>query len=83
VKTERRVGFIASVFIALVRLYKLLISPILPPACRFHPTCSEYASIALKRHGALRGLYLGLCRIGRCHPWCEGGCDPVPEEWPS
>jgi len=65
--------------IYLVRLYQWLISPLLGPRCRFHPTCSHYAIEALERHGLLRGLYLTLRRIGRCHPWHPGGFDPVPE----
>ena len=61
-----------------LRLYKLLISPLLPPACRFHPSCSDYAAEALKKHGALRGLYLSGRRLGKCHPLHPGGYDPVP-----
>ena len=63
---------------ALVKLYKTVLSPILPPACRFHPTCSEYALEALERHGLIRGGWLALGRIARCHPWNDGGFDPVP-----
>jgi putative membrane protein insertion efficiency factor len=64
--------------ILLVRIYKRLISPLLPPACRFHPTCSAYAEEALRRHGALRGSWLSARRLARCHPLNEGGIDPVP-----
>ncbi|MEW5942417.1 MAG: membrane protein insertion efficiency factor YidD [Pseudomonadota bacterium] len=64
--------------ILLVRAYQILISPILPQACRFSPSCSEYTSQALKKHGALKGSWLGARRISRCHPWCHGGYDPVP-----
>ena len=69
--------------IGLVRGYRLLLSPWLGNSCRFEPTCSVYAIGALQRHGALAGTYLMLRRIGRCGPWCEGGCDPVPESPPA
>ena len=58
--------------------YRRLVSPVLPPACRFHPTCSEYAAEAIATHGPFRGLALTARRLARCHPWCEGGVDPVP-----
>ncbi|UCF35952.1 MAG: membrane protein insertion efficiency factor YidD [Acidobacteriota bacterium] len=61
-----------------IRGYKVVISPFLPPACRFHPTCSEYAVQALERFGIVKGSGLALRRILRCHPWNEGGFDPVP-----
>ena len=64
--------------IALVRGYRLLLKPWLGNACRFEPTCSAYALEALDRHGAAAGSYLAARRILRCHPWCDGGCDPVP-----
>jgi putative membrane protein insertion efficiency factor len=64
--------------IAFVRAYRLLLSPWLGGACRFEPTCSVYAQQALERHGAAAGSYLAARRLLRCHPWCEGGCDPVP-----
>lgn len=64
--------------IGLVKAYRLLLSPWLGTACRFEPTCSRYALDALAQHGAARGSYLTLRRLARCHPWCEGGCDPVP-----
>jgi len=63
----------------LIRGYQLLISPWLGSHCRFYPTCSEYALIAIKTHGAFRGLVLSIKRIFRCHPWHPGGFDPVPE----
>ncbi|GAB3190983.1 membrane protein insertion efficiency factor YidD [Hydrogenophaga aquatica] len=66
--------------VALVKGYRLLLSPWLGSSCRFEPTCSAYALQALERHGALAGSYLTLKRLGRCHPWCDGGCDPVPEQ---
>jgi len=65
--------------IGLVKAYRLLLSPSLGSSCRFEPTCSAYALQALQVHGAGRGSYLTLKRIGRCHPWCEGGHDPVPD----
>jgi uncharacterized protein len=68
--------------VALVQGYRLLLSPWLGSSCRFEPTCSAYALQALQRHGALAGTYLTLRRLGRCHPWCEGGCDPVPAQRP-
>ena len=66
-----------AVLILLIRGYRLFISPILPPACRFTPTCSEYALQAIEKYGALRGLYLGARRLLRCHPFHSGGYDPV------
>ena len=68
----------SRLLIALVRLYQRLISPLFPPRCRFHPTCSDYAIEAMRTHGARRGAWLAVKRIGRCHPWNEGGIDPVP-----
>lgn len=58
--------------------YKRFVSPMLPPACRFHPTCSEFAAEAIETHGAAKGLVLALGRLARCHPWSDGGFDPVP-----
>ncbi len=65
--------------IGLIDCYKLLLSPLLGNHCRFYPTCSSYARQAIEEHGALRGSWLALRRLGRCHPWHEGGVDPVPE----
>jgi putative membrane protein insertion efficiency factor len=62
----------------LIRGYQLAISPLLGPRCRFYPSCSQYASEAIEIHGALRGTWLAMKRISRCHPWNEGGLDPVP-----
>jgi hypothetical protein len=69
----------SSGLVLLVRVYQWAIAPALPPTCRFLPSCSQYMIDALQRHGACRGLWLGLRRILRCHPFCEGGIDPVPE----
>ena len=63
--------------IGILRIYKRWISPMLPSACRYHPTCSEYMIEAVDKHGVLRGLWMGLKRLGRCHPFHEGGFDPV------
>jgi uncharacterized protein len=65
------------VVIALLRGYKLVISPLLPSACRYYPTCSEYMVEAIRKYGVLKGTWLGLKRLGRCHPFHEGGYDPV------
>lgn len=65
--------------IGLVRMYQYILSPLLPGACRFSPTCSEYGLIALQRHGAFRGGWLTLKRFLSCHPWGGHGHDPVPE----
>lgn len=76
---KRIVGGLAiGVMTALIRLYQLLISPVLPASCRFYPSCSHYAVEALRVHGALRGAWLAFRRLSRCHPWSAGGVDPVP-----
>lgn len=66
------------VLIKIIKAYQYLISPLLGPSCRFHPSCSEYASQALARHGAIKGGWLAVKRLLRCHPWSPGGDDPVP-----
>ena len=66
--------------ICLVLFYKKGISPFLPGACRFRPTCSEYMIEAIEKHGIIKGLYLGIKRILRCHPWGGSGFDPVPDK---
>ena len=65
-------------FILIISLYRYAVSPFLGNNCRFHPSCSHYAQDAIATHGVFRGLCLTLCRIGKCHPWHEGGIDPVP-----
>lgn len=66
------------VLIALIRAYQWLLSPLLGRNCRYHPSCSHYAAEAIEAHGPLRGGVMALRRIARCHPWHEGGYDPVP-----
>ncbi|MEE4203241.1 MAG: membrane protein insertion efficiency factor YidD [Halieaceae bacterium] len=70
------------VLITLIDGYRLLISPWLGRSCRFEPTCSSYARTAILRYGPVRGTWMAIRRIGRCHPWHPGGYDPVPEEKP-
>ncbi|HEX6019023.1 MAG TPA: membrane protein insertion efficiency factor YidD [Burkholderiaceae bacterium] len=69
--------------IGLVLAYRFALRPWLGNACRFEPTCSAYALQALRRHGALAGGALAGARLLRCHPWCQGGCDPVPQQPPA
>jgi len=70
------------VLVALVLAYRLLLKPWLGNACRFEPSCSAYTLEALRRHGATSGAVLGTARLLRCHPWCHGGLDPVPQQAP-
>jgi putative membrane protein insertion efficiency factor len=72
-----------KVFIAIIRFYQMVISPLKPPTCRFYPTCSHYGLEAVQRFGALKGGYLAIKRILKCHPFHPGGVDPVPKEWPT
>jgi len=74
--TARRIA--VGILVAPIRFYQLCISPLTPPVCRFTPTCSEYARQAIIKHGPLRGLYLAIRRLLRCHPWGGSGYDPVP-----
>ena len=67
----------ARILVSAIGLYRKLISPLLPPACRFYPTCSQYAHQAIARHGAARGSWMALKRVCRCHPFHPGGEDPV------
>jgi putative membrane protein insertion efficiency factor len=69
-----------KLLLLMIRGYQLGVSPMLRPSCRFYPSCSCYAHTAVERFGVLRGLLLSARRIGRCHPFCEGGYDPVPDE---
>ncbi len=67
-------------FIFPIRIYQKLISPLLGPTCRFHPTCSHYMIAAIQEWGVFKGVYLGIKRIGKCHPWGPSGYDPVPKK---
>ncbi|WP_276730554.1 membrane protein insertion efficiency factor YidD [Bacillus sp. (in: firmicutes)] len=69
-----------TLFIGLIRGYQKFISPLTPPTCRFYPTCSQYGIEAIKTHGALKGGWLTVKRILKCHPFHPGGVDPVPEK---
>ncbi|KAA0964793.1 membrane protein insertion efficiency factor YidD [Sporosarcina sp. ANT_H38] len=69
-----------KVLIGIIKLYQKVISPLTPPSCRFYPTCSHYGIEAVEKHGALKGSWLAVRRISKCHPFHEGGFDPVPEK---
>ena len=69
---------LAVPFILLIKIYQMLISPLFPSSCRYSPTCSHYTLEALKKYGILKGSWLGIKRISRCHPWGGSGYDPVP-----
>lgn len=73
-----RMGGIQYIVVTLIRIYQWILSPILGPTCRFEPTCSNYASQAIVQHGLIRGTWLAIRRIGRCHPLGKSGYDPVP-----
>ena len=77
-----RPGPVAWVLLLPIKLYRKAISPFLPPACRFYPSCSAYAAEAISRHGAARGSWLALCRLLKCAPWHPGGVDLVPGALP-
>jgi hypothetical protein len=72
------IKLLAFPFILIIKIYQLLISPILPANCRYQPTCSHYTVEALKKYGIFKGGWLGIKRISRCHPWGSSGYDPVP-----
>ncbi|MHC0038956.1 membrane protein insertion efficiency factor YidD [Pseudoneobacillus sp. C159] len=72
-----------NLFISIIRFYQIVISPLKPPTCRFYPTCSHYGLEAIKRYGPLKGGWLTVKRIGKCHPLHPGGVDLVPDEWPG
>jgi uncharacterized protein len=72
-----------KIFISLIRFYQIAISPLKPPSCRFYPTCSHYGLEAVQRFGAIKGGWLAVKRILKCHPFHPGGNDPVPDKWPG
>lgn len=67
-----------SLLIGLIKIYQWCLSPFFGASCRFYPSCSSYAIEAINKYGALKGSYLMVLRLSRCHPWCDGGHDPVP-----
>jgi hypothetical protein len=67
-----------KIAVMLIRIYQKMVSPLFPPSCRFTPTCSSYAITSIERYGAMRGGWMAIRRISRCHPWNPGGFDPVP-----
>jgi putative membrane protein insertion efficiency factor len=69
---------VTRLLVGSIAVYKRLLSPVLPPACRFVPSCSDYAAAAIEKHGPVRGVFLAVRRIVRCAPWHPGGFDPVP-----
>lgn len=69
-----------KILMIIIKIYQRTISPLTPPSCRFYPTCSHYGLEALETHGALKGSWLAIRRISKCHPFHEGGFDPVPEK---
>ncbi|MFC5602343.1 membrane protein insertion efficiency factor YidD [Sporosarcina koreensis] len=69
-----------TILIGIIKAYQKIISPLTPPSCRFYPTCSHYGVEALQKHGALKGAWLTIRRILKCHPFHEGGFDPVPDK---
>lgn len=76
---DHTLGWLLSwIFLALIKAYQLAISPLLPPSCRYHPSCSAYAFGAIRVHGSAKGLGLATWRLLRCNPWSKGGVDPVP-----
>jgi uncharacterized protein len=69
---------VKKILVSLIKLYRRFLSPLKPPSCRFYPTCSQYSMEAVEKHGAVKGSFLGLKRILKCHPFHPGGYDPVP-----
>lgn len=71
-------SLLARSLILVLRIYSAVVSPLVPPHCRFAPSCSRYAGDAIRLHGAVKGTVLAVTRVARCHPWSPGGVDPVP-----
>ena len=69
-----------KILMSFIKIYQKIISPLTPPSCRFYPTCSHYGLEAIEKHGSIRGSWLAIRRISKCHPFHEGGFDPVPEK---
>lgn len=69
-----------KILIGCIKIYQKVLSPLTPPSCRFYPTCSHYGLEAIEKHGALKGVWLAVCRILKCHPFHKGGFDPVPQK---
>lgn len=80
---EREIDMVKKLLIGFIRFYQKFISPLKPPSCRFYPTCSQYGLEAISRFGAIKGGWLTIKRILKCHPFHPGGIDPVPEEYPK
>ncbi len=82
---KKRMSILATLVILFIKFYKVIISPLIhliPGAgCRFHPSCSQYATLAVQRFGAIKGFVMGVCRILRCNPFCKGGFDYVPKKF--
>jgi uncharacterized protein len=76
--SDEKPSLLARLLLGLIRVYQYLLSPLIGTQCRFAPTCSHYAADALRKHGAIKGSYLTVRRLLRCHPWHPGGYDPVP-----
>jgi uncharacterized protein len=66
-----------KLLLSIIKVYRMFISPLKPPSCRYIPTCSEYALLAIEKYGVVRGLKMAICRVARCHPFNPGGYDPV------
>lgn len=74
---EQIVSFIRKMICVPIKAYQYLLSPLITPCCRFYPSCSQYALQAIMHYGVIKGLWLTCCRLFRCHPWSEGGYDPI------